>query len=222
MHVLSPPDQALADSPQCRSKSEDGGALRPCHHFWRHRTHTRRCTCSFSLLFAAHRSLDITYASLAKAFRQELGYHAETLSRMEELIRIRPSFAQQNEEQRIARKRMALFPHAAEVLFVAPDIWVVRNPSCPISSLSHTLSARRATRGKTLRVPWHPLPLPKDARQPQIFSSAPTPQRPPVSSTGVHNVRHTTVDSPGVLMCLIASVCRNRRLHRTLPRYRSV
>ncbi|KAH0831279.1 Molybdopterin binding protein [Lanmaoa asiatica] len=67
---------------------------------------------------------DITYASLAKAFQQELSYHAETLTRMEALIRLRPSFSQQNDEQRTARKRMALFPHAAEVLFVAPDIWV--------------------------------------------------------------------------------------------------
>ncbi|KAF9238130.1 MoaB/Mog domain-containing protein [Melanogaster broomeanus] len=67
---------------------------------------------------------DITYASLAKSFKQELSYHAETITRMEELIRQRPSFTKQNEEQRIVRKRMALFPHAAEVLFVASDIWV--------------------------------------------------------------------------------------------------
>ncbi|KAN0094537.1 MoaB/Mog domain containing protein [Tylopilus felleus] len=67
---------------------------------------------------------DITYASLAKAFRQQLSYHPETLSRMEEFIRICSSALQQNEGQRIARKRMALFPHDAEVLFVAPDIWV--------------------------------------------------------------------------------------------------
>ena len=52
---------------------------------------------------------------------------------MDELIRV-----QQNEDQRIARKRMALFPHAAEVLFVAPDIWVVRNPCslCLLLTLS--------------------------------------------------------------------------------------
>ncbi|KAF8843534.1 Molybdopterin binding protein [Paxillus ammoniavirescens] len=67
---------------------------------------------------------DITYASLAKSFKQELSYHADTLARMEQSIRQRPSFSQQNEDQRIARKRMALFPHAAEVLFVASDIWV--------------------------------------------------------------------------------------------------
>ncbi|KAH7883066.1 MoaB/Mog domain-containing protein [Phlebopus sp. FC_14] len=67
---------------------------------------------------------DITYASLAKSFHQELAYHDETLARMEESIRHRTSFAQQTEEQRIARKRMALFPNAAEVLFVASDIWV--------------------------------------------------------------------------------------------------
>jgi molybdopterin-biosynthesis enzyme MoeA-like protein len=69
---------------------------------------------------------DITYASLAKAFDQDLAYHPETLKRMEEHVRLRPSFANQTEEQHIARKRMALFPNAAEVLFVAPDVWVVR------------------------------------------------------------------------------------------------
>ncbi|KAI9567703.1 MoaB/Mog domain-containing protein [Boletus coccyginus] len=67
---------------------------------------------------------DITYASLAKAFRQELSYHAETLARMEDLPRLPPSFVQQNHDQRMARRRMALFPRAAEVFFVAPDIWV--------------------------------------------------------------------------------------------------
>ena len=75
--------------------------------------------------------VDITYASLAKAFRQQLSYHPETLSRMEEFIRICSSALQQNEGQRIARKRMALFPHDAEVLFVAPDIWVVRTLYTP-------------------------------------------------------------------------------------------
>lgn len=45
---------------------------------------------------------------------------------MEEHARLRSSFTHQNEEQRTARKRMALFPHTAEVLFVSPDIWVVR------------------------------------------------------------------------------------------------
>ncbi|KIJ64770.1 hypothetical protein HYDPIDRAFT_175303 [Hydnomerulius pinastri MD-312] len=67
---------------------------------------------------------DITYASLAKSFKQDLSYHAETLGRMEESIRHRTSFVKQTEEQRTARKRMALFPDAAEVLFVASDIWV--------------------------------------------------------------------------------------------------
>lgn len=65
---------------------------------------------------------------------------------MEEHSRLRPSFAQQNEDQRIARKRMALFPHDAEVLFVAPDIWVVRTLT-RTCLLAHPLLARRTTRG---------------------------------------------------------------------------
>lgn len=44
---------------------------------------------------------------------------------MNEMIKHRPDFAQQNEEQRTARERMALFPARAEVLYIAPDIWVV-------------------------------------------------------------------------------------------------
>jgi molybdopterin-biosynthesis enzyme MoeA-like protein len=35
----------------------------------------------------------------------------------------------QNEEQKCARERMALFPANAETLFVSPDIWVVSKPS---------------------------------------------------------------------------------------------
>ncbi|KAG1872888.1 MoaB/Mog domain-containing protein [Suillus subalutaceus] len=50
---------------------------------------------------------DITYASLAK----ESGKYRAWISK-------------QSEEQRTARKRMALFPDAAEVIFVASDIWV--------------------------------------------------------------------------------------------------
>ncbi|KAL0946196.1 hypothetical protein HGRIS_012457 [Hohenbuehelia grisea] len=67
---------------------------------------------------------DITYASLAKAFHQPLAHHPECLSRMEEMMRHRPWAATQNEQQREATRRMALFPNAAEVLFIAKDIWV--------------------------------------------------------------------------------------------------
>ena len=69
---------------------------------------------------------DITYASLARAFDQRLAHHPECLRRMDEMIRHRPWAATQNDEQREATRRMALFPSDAEVLFVAKDIWVVR------------------------------------------------------------------------------------------------
>lgn len=68
---------------------------------------------------------DITYASLAKSFDQPLAHHAETLSRMTEMSRHRADIMTQTDEQRQARERMALFPANAEVLFIAPDVWVV-------------------------------------------------------------------------------------------------
>jgi molybdopterin-biosynthesis enzyme MoeA-like protein len=68
---------------------------------------------------------DITYASLAKAFDQPLVHHAETLRRMTELSKHRSWIHTQNQEQRSARQRMALFPANAEALFVARDMWVV-------------------------------------------------------------------------------------------------
>jgi len=77
------------------------------------------------LYICALSPIDITYASLAKSFNQGLAYHEETLARMEESRKHRAWILQQSEEQRTARKRMALFPDASEVLFVASDIWVV-------------------------------------------------------------------------------------------------
>lgn len=68
---------------------------------------------------------DITYASLAKAFDQELVHDPETLSRMSEMNKTRHWSSTQTPEQRTARERMALFPNKAEVLFVSKDIWVV-------------------------------------------------------------------------------------------------
>ena len=68
---------------------------------------------------------DITYQSLAKAFDQPLEHHAETLRRMNEMIKYRTDIANQTDEQRQARERMALFPARAEVLYIAPDVWVV-------------------------------------------------------------------------------------------------
>jgi len=67
---------------------------------------------------------DITYASLARAFNQPLVHHAETLRRMAELIKHWSWVHTQNEEQKCARERMALFPADAETLFVSRDIWV--------------------------------------------------------------------------------------------------
>ena len=53
----------------------------------------------------------------------------ETLRRMTEWIKHWSWVHTQNEEQKCARERMALFPANAETLFVAPNIWVVSKPS---------------------------------------------------------------------------------------------
>jgi molybdenum cofactor synthesis domain-containing protein len=67
---------------------------------------------------------DITYASLAKSFDQQLVHHSETLRRMTEMSKDRPYIQNQDEQQRSAQHRMALFPEKAEVIFVGKDIWV--------------------------------------------------------------------------------------------------
>jgi len=46
---------------------------------------------------------------------------------MAESIKHRSWVHTQNEEQKRARERMALFPANAELFFVARDIWVVSN-----------------------------------------------------------------------------------------------
>jgi len=117
---------------------------------------------------------DITYQSLAKSFNQPLAHHAETLRRMAEMSKHRwAALAQQNEEQRTARERMALFPDKAEVLFIGHDIWV------PVLRLEGRLCVfpgipklfQRMLDGLT---PFLPLPPPHERpyRQ-QIFTSLP-------------------------------------------------
>ncbi|KAI0657599.1 MoaB/Mog domain-containing protein [Cubamyces menziesii] len=116
---------------------------------------------------------DITYASLAKAFDQPLEHHQETLRRMGEMTRHRADMAQQTPEQRAARERMALFPARAEVLFIAPDIWV------PVVRLAGKLCVfpgipRLFQRMLDGLAPFLPLPPPSERpfRQ-QVFTSLP-------------------------------------------------
>lgn len=49
------------------------------------------------------------------------------LARMTTMIKHRADIMNQTAEQREARERMALLPVHAETLFIAPDVWVVRN-----------------------------------------------------------------------------------------------
>lgn len=55
-----------------------------------------------------------------------LTLHDETCERMQANIKARGLISQQNEEQKKARERMALFPtgEGAEVLFTTEDKWV--------------------------------------------------------------------------------------------------
>lgn len=54
---------------------------------------------------------------------------------MAELLKHRSWVHTQNEEQKRARERMALFPANAELFFVARDIWVVSNHSSVLSPM---------------------------------------------------------------------------------------
>ena len=49
------------------------------------------------------------------------------------MIKHRTDIANQTDEQRVARERMALFPARAEVLYIASDIWVVRVPQSSVT-----------------------------------------------------------------------------------------
>ena len=51
------------------------------------------------------------------------------------MIKHRTDIANQTDEQRVARERMALFPARAEVLYIASDLWVVSVPSSSCSLL---------------------------------------------------------------------------------------
>lgn len=63
---------------------------------------------------------DITYESIANAFDSPLEYHQPTLDRMEKIL------AATDPSQKITepRKRMALIPKNAQVVFTSPDLWV--------------------------------------------------------------------------------------------------
>ncbi|KAK4705825.1 hypothetical protein P7C70_g372, partial [Phenoliferia sp. Uapishka_3] len=67
---------------------------------------------------------DITYDSIAAAYKVDKQYDDETIRRMTALSKKRYNLGEQTEEQKTARLRMALFPVGAEVLFVKEELWV--------------------------------------------------------------------------------------------------
>lgn len=119
------------------------------------------------------RRIDITYASLAKSFGQKLVHHTETLRRMAEMNKDRKDrvdIANQNEHQRAAQQRMALFPERAEVIFTSKDIWVVcqQNPRCS-AIVEFSISARDSPGRQTLRLPRDPRSLPENVNRLDAF-----------------------------------------------------
>ncbi|KAI4518000.1 Molybdopterin binding protein [Schizophyllum commune Loenen D] len=84
---------------------------------------SRRLTSKYDFVVTSG-GIDITYASLAKAFGQTLQHHPETMRRMDAINAFRKTNLHTSPEQREAYLRMALFPSEAEVIFVRPEIWV--------------------------------------------------------------------------------------------------
>ncbi|KAF8980380.1 MoaB/Mog domain-containing protein [Cyathus striatus] len=116
---------------------------------------------------------DITYASLAASFNQNLIHDPETIHRLTEATKYRNWAGKQDESQLAAMHRMALFPEKAEVLFVGPDIWV------PVIRMEGKLCVfpgipRLFQRMLAALTPFLPLP-PKSERQLriQIFTERP-------------------------------------------------
>jgi len=155
-------------------------------------------------------SADITYASLAKAFDQPLVHHAETLRRMAELIQHRSWVHTQNEEQKRARERMALFPANAELLFVARDIWVVSSSLSVLSPMfsfliRSTRLASRAARREALRTSGHTGLVPEDARRIKGILTATFPFGTALPTSDLHPV---SVE----LMCILACIFTDHRI----------
>jgi hypothetical protein len=172
-------------------------------------------------------SADITYASLAKAFDQPLVHHAETLRRMAELIKHGSWVHTQNEEQKRARERMALFPANAELFFVARDIWVVSNHLSVLSPMYFFLIrstglASCAARREALRTSGNTELVPEDARRIKGTLTATSPFATALPTSDLHpvSVQYTCILAC-ILLTIVAShhtrciVFRNPQLRRT-------
>ncbi|EIW79710.1 Molybdopterin binding protein [Coniophora puteana RWD-64-598 SS2] len=134
---------------------------------------------------------DITYASLAKAFGQDLAYHDETLRRMDETSKHRRWVSQQSEEQKTARRRMALFPANAEVLFVSSDIFV---PVVRLAGKLHVFPGIPSLFQKMLDNLPQFLPLPPPEERPyrvQVFTPLPESTIAPILTS-----LHASLSSP--------------------------
>lgn len=162
---------------------------------------------------------------------------------MSELSKHRSWIHTQNQEQRSARQRMALFPANAETLFVARDMWVVSTNhlvSLPPPfgqgiqkvdsffltgiSFSLLLAGREAGR-ETLRLSRYTELVPEDARWVEDVLAAASPFGTTLPTSDLHSVSlkfrriflrcaHYGIISRGC-MCVLYTAYRNPRLRRT-------
>ncbi|KAG5456548.1 MAG: hypothetical protein BJ554DRAFT_3684 [Olpidium bornovanus] len=61
-----------------------------------------------------------SYESIANAFNSPLDYHQPTLERMKKIL----TATDPSQNITESRKRMALIPKNAQVVFTSPDLWV--------------------------------------------------------------------------------------------------
>ena len=141
---------------------------------------------------------------------------------MNEMIKYRTDIANQTDEQRQARERMALFPARAEVLYIAPDIWVVSlldlvHNEC--SDVNRSFQARGAARGQAVRVPWHPEALPAHAGRARFVSTTSSSGQAAVPPTDLHLVSPVLLpvyDNP-ISQRVFDLLQATRVLHRAVP-----
>ena len=141
---------------------------------------------------------------------------------MNEMIKYRTDIANQTDEQRQARERMALFPARAEVLYIAPDIWVVsllvlvRNEFLDVN---RSFPARGAARGQAVCVPWDPEALPAHAGRARFVSPPSSSGQAAVPPTDLHLVSPVLLpvyDNP-ISQRVLDLLQATRVLHRALP-----
>lgn len=131
---------------------------------------------------------DITYASLAKAFSQNLVLHAETLRRMDAFYKRRSSSVQETPQQKQAAHRMALLPDGGEVLFVDDQMWVVGQLLRVVHMALTYILACGPTSREAIRATWYTYPISESFGQSSTISFAPPFGRKTTAHSNPHRV----------------------------------